>query len=258
MNVETNSTKEEKQARIVEDFSARVRDLAEAVNLNATSLGARVGIPSSSASNYWKGIRPWPTEALVDLARELRTDVAYLLTGAIAGRVPEDALATARGALQAPGVRYKAEPGEQEIEELAEQLGLIKLAEVDLTLGMGHSYLDESAVTKTERWFPKEWVRQFTNAPAAMLSFVRPEGDSMYPTINDRDIVLLDHSVKHIDRQDAIWALSYGGLGTIRRVRQMPDGSYLMHADNPSVRPQPAHDDEMFVIARVAGVMRRT
>ena len=254
---------------MLEELGARLRDERKRLKLDQTAFGAIGAVSKNTQAAYESGKTAPDVGYLLAIERR-GADIGFIMKGAVGALaagpavgsiehlVDGDALAAARGALHSPGVRYKAEPADQDIEELAEQLGLIKLAEVDLTLGMGHSYLDESAVTKTERWFPKEWVRQFTNAPAAMLSFVRPEGDSMYPTINDRDIVLLDHSVKHIDRQDAIWALSYGGLGTIRRVRQMPDGSYLMHADNPSVRPQPAHDDEMFVIARVAGVMRRT
>lgn len=142
--------------------------------------------------------------------------------------------------------------------EIAEQLGLVEIEEIDLSIGMGASYLDEAAVQTVSRWMPEEWVRQFTDAPASMLTIARPVGDSMYPTINDRDIVLIDRSAQHIDRQEGIWALSYGGLGTIKRVRAMPDGSYKLMGDNPHVREETAVDGEMFVIGRVVGVIRRT
>ena len=143
-------------------------------------------------------------------------------------------------------------------EEIAEQLGLIQIEEIDLGIGMGASYLDESTVHTAMQWVPENWVRQFTDAPARYLTIARPVGDSMYPTINDRDIVLIDRSVQHIDRQDGIWALSYGGLGTIKRVRAMPDGSYKLMGDNPQVREEIAVDGEMHVIGRVVGVIRKT
>lgn len=80
----------------------------------------------------------------------------------------------------------------------------------------------------------------------------------MYPTINDRDIVIIDRSRKSIDEQEGIWALFYGGLGTVKRVRAMPDGSYRMMADNPQVSDEVAVDGEMTVFGRVVGVIRRT
>ncbi len=143
-------------------------------------------------------------------------------------------------------------------EEIAEQMGLMKVEEIDLAIGMGATYLDDQSVRSIERWIPTDWVRNFTNSSASSLTIAKPVGDSMYPTINDRDIVLIDRSQKMIDRQDAIWALSYGGLGTIKRVRAMPDGTFKLMADNPHVREETAVDGEMFVIGRVAGVFRRT
>lgn len=56
----------------------------------------------------------------------------------------------------------------------------------------------------------------------------------------------------------AIWAVAYGELGMIKRVRAMPDGSYQLLSDNPNVEPAVAVDGEMTVIGRVVAVIRRT
>ncbi|WP_158250721.1 S24 family peptidase [Novosphingobium sp. HII-3] len=141
--------------------------------------------------------------------------------------------------------------------EIAEQMGLIKIEEIDLSLGMGAGFLDQH-VEAVDRWMPEEWVRLFTDSPAVHLSIAKPIGDSMYPTINDRDLVLIDRSQRSIDRQEGIWAMVYGGFGTIKRVRALPDGSYKMMGDNPQVREEIASADEVHVIGRVAGVFRRT
>lgn len=142
--------------------------------------------------------------------------------------------------------------------EIAAQMGLIKVEEIDLSIGMGLGFLDENAMERVDRWIPEEWVRNFTPSAAADLTIVKPQGDSMYPTINDRDIVMIDRSQRIIDRQEGIWALNYGGLGTIKRVRVLPDGKYKLMADNPQVPPEVAADGELSVIGRVAGVFRRT
>lgn len=195
-------------------------------------LAGKSGIAESTISDYIKrGITK--IEAAVSIAEALNVSVDWLLLG---GR--DD--------------RAVADPA-----DAAEQLGLIKVDEVDLALGMGATYLDEQAVESVERWVPLDWVRSFTDAPASMLTIARPIGDSMYPTINDRDIIMFDRSARRIDRQDAIWVLAYGGLGTIKRVRILPDGGMKLMADNPQVREEIAHDGEVHVIGRVVGVMRR-
>src|SRR3546814_3039756 len=62
---------------------------------------------------------------------------------------------------------------------LAAPQGLVPVKEIDLTLGAGGTYLDEGAITETIRYFPRDWLREFTDAPADMLVFARVKGDSM-------------------------------------------------------------------------------
>lgn len=202
-----------------------------------SSLARKVGVSPQMIGKLARGDGSSSTKLHL-IAQHLRTTPAYL-TGQVDD--PDE------GAFIPPTP-----------EEIAEQMGLVKVEEVDLAIGMGATYLDEAAIATVERWIPADWVQQFTDAPATFLTIARPVGDSMYPTINDRDIILIDRSKRSIDRQEAIWVLVYGGLGTIKRVRAMPDGSYKLMGDNPQVREETATDGEMFVIGRVAGVIRRT
>ena len=209
----------------------------EAVGETQSSLARKVGVSAQTIGKLARG-ESSSSSHLHLIAKFLRTTPAYL-TGQT-----DDA---DEGAFIPPSP-----------EEIAQQMGLMKIEEIDLGIGMGAAYLDEAPINSIARWMPEDWVRQFTNAPATRLTIARPRGDSMYPTINDRDIVIIDRSRQAIDEQEAIWALSYGGLGTIKRVRAMPDGSYKLMADNPHVREETAVDGEMFVIGRIVGVIRRT
>lgn len=214
-------------------LAQRMRQL----DLSQSALARQVGVSQQAIGKLVTGSAAGSTH-LHKIAMILRTTPEYLT-----------------GAIDDPSEGAYVPPSR---EEIAEQLGLVQIEEIDLTIGMGATYLDEAAVQTVSRWMPEDWVRQFTNAPASMLTIARPVGDSMYPTINDRDIVLIDRSAQHIDRQEGIWALSYGGLGTIKRVRAMPDGSYKLMGDNPQVREEIAVDGEMHVIGRVVGVIRKT
>lgn len=81
INVDTNATKRELQEQSVHEIASRIRDRAKALNFNARSLGEAVGIPSSTAANYWNGKRSWPSEVMARLADVLSTNVDILLRG---------------------------------------------------------------------------------------------------------------------------------------------------------------------------------
>ena len=79
----------------------------------------------------------------------------------------------------------------------------------------------------------------------------------MVPTILDQDLVIIDTAQKTPKQQDRIWAMSYGGLGMIKRLRQLPDGSLQVNSDNKDVSPIHAVDGEVQVVGRVVGIFRR-
>jgi hypothetical protein len=84
--------------------------------------------------------------------------------------------------------------------------------------------------------FQRAWLRSMMRGSIADLFVARGEGDSMQPTILDGDIVLIDTAQKDIRQQDRIWAVSYGDLGMIKRVRRSPRGTYHLLSDNPRCR----------------------
>lgn len=200
-------------------------------------LAQEVGVSSSMIGKLARGESRGSTH-LFKIAKALKTSPDYL-TGEIDD--PDE------GAFIPPTK-----------EDVAVEFGLVQIEEIDLAIGMGSAYSEEFPVYAASQWMPESWVRQFTEAPAKFLTIARPRGDSMYPTINDRDIVIIDRSRRNIDEQEAIWALFYGGLGTIKRVRALPDGSYKLMADNQQVSDEMAVDGEMSVFGRVVGVIRRT
>ncbi|MCC7393813.1 MAG: hypothetical protein IT553_03055 [Sphingomonadaceae bacterium] len=79
--MDIDAAKRDSQDGVVEKIAARVRERASELRFNARSLGEAVGVPSSSAHNYWNGSRGWPSEKLGDLADVLGTNVDALVTG---------------------------------------------------------------------------------------------------------------------------------------------------------------------------------
>lgn len=153
--------------------------------------------------------------------------------------------------------RPSAKASNMTADDFAAELGLALIDEVDLAIGMGATYLDGRAEIKGRAPFRIEWLRGLYDGPISALKVVTGRGDSMEPTIRDRDIVLLDTSSKRLDEQDMIWAVSYGELGMIRRLRRLPSGAVLLSPDNPVVGAIEAHDGEMFIMGRVIFIGRR-
>ena len=85
----------------------------------------------------------------------------------------------------------------------------------------------------------------------------RGDGDSMMPTILDQDLVIIDTAQTTPRQQDRIWALSYGGLGMIKRLRQLPDGTLQINSDNKDVTPIIASDGEASIVGRIVGIVRK-
>ncbi|MEO1222122.1 MAG: S24 family peptidase, partial [Pseudomonadota bacterium] len=99
--------------------------------------------------------------------------------------------------------------------------------------------------------------RIYTSAPADQLVFSHGIGDSMEPTIGDRDLLLIDRSRDAIRINDQIWAISSGGIGMVKRVRVESDGEVVLLSDNAAVPNQHVTADELTVIGRVVAIVKR-
>lgn len=100
----------------------------------------------------------------------------------------------------------------------------------------------------------KHWVRQHTSASSFnTLAVVTARGDSMSPTFNDGDILLVDASISSI-KLDAIYVLSRDGELFVKRIQRNVDGTVEIISDNPSYRPQRIEDpgkSGLLVLGRV-------
>lgn len=209
-----------------------VHAMAEA-EVDQTMLANRVGVTPGAINQLANG-RTAKSRFLPEIARELGVSVDWL-TGK-SDDSHKDALSA---------------------EMIADQLDAVLLPEVEVSYSMGGGNVIEDWPVVRQVPFSRSWLRGFTTSSPEHLAVARGEGDSMMPTILDGDLVILDLSDRTIRQQDRIYALSYGGLGMIKRVRALPDGSYQINSDNPAVTPILAAEGEMYTVARVCGVVRR-
>jgi phage repressor protein C with HTH and peptisase S24 domain len=202
--------------------------------LSQSELARRVGVNQSTINGLVKGEQRSSTH-LHKIARELGTSIAYL-----EGETDDPAIDAAR--LPSP-------------EEVAGQLDVVGIDQIDLAYGMGASFTDGPIETEVLH-FPRAWIERITASAPRSLTWTTGRGDSMAPTIHDGDLVLLDRSQRRILERDALWAFTVGDLGSIKRLRVKGDRVQIF-SDNPTVAPDEEALTDINVVARVVFVGKR-
>lgn len=105
------------------------------------------------------------------------------------------------------------------------------------SMGIGNALPDDEVVVDVLR-LTKSWADK-TLTPVTNIKnlvFIHALGESMFPTFNHGDILLVDTGIKTIAYQDRIFVLSAMDRLFIKRVRQTIHGQYEVSSDNPAVK----------------------
>jgi len=137
----------------------------------------------------------------------------------------------------------------------AESLDLVSVASVDMAYGMGMTFAGDHVEVEVLH-FPRAWLASLTSTSPKDLAWARGRGNSMSPTIEDNDLVLIDRSDRSVRDQDAIWAFTIGDVAMMKRLR-LRDETVTILSDNDRVPPDRAHPDEVNIVGRVSHIVRR-
>ena len=218
------------------DMGERIAERLSLLGISQAELARRVKIAQPTINALIKG-NATGSKHLHKIASELETSPAYLC-----GETDDPA---------------PVAPRMSAVTALADELDLAMVPQIDIGYSMGGGTVVEQFEQTGIIPFSRTWLRSMMNGVIGDLFVARGDGDSMEPTLKDGDIVLIDTSQKAIRSQDRIWAVSYGDLGMIKRVRRTPGGTYMLLSDNPAVSPVECIDGEMNVIGRVIWIGRR-
>lgn len=217
----------------------RLVKLRTEAGLSQAQLAEASGVGQSTIARLEAGDTREPRSAFA-VAKALGSTVEYLF-----GEV--DAEDGMDADTQSSAKRKKAESVDPDI---------VELDELDLSYGLGGTFID-GPVSAEKRQFSRAWLRHVTSTPPEHLFWATGDGDSMEPTIRTGEIVLIDKSRISPRSGDGIWAIAWGDIGMIKRLRPLPDGSVEILSDNQLVPPVTAVDGELHVIGRVIAVVRR-
>jgi phage repressor protein C with HTH and peptisase S24 domain len=211
------------------DFRRRLRGLIEQYG-SVAELAAAVGV-SDNAIYKWRQGRGEPS----------LSNAAAL---ADACRVPLEWLATGRG----PRSPHAARPPGS-----GEYL-FVPRYHVRIPAGRGRPLRSDQVVDYLA--FRADWVERRLGADPRNLILVEAVGDSMAPTFDDRDLLLVDLGEPRF-RQDGVYVLKRDGDLAVKRLQRRHDGRIVIRSDNPAYQSVATDPSRVGVIGRVIWVAGR-
>ncbi len=207
-----------------EEFRRRLRLIMQQFG-SVAELARAVGV-SDNAIYKWVSGRGQPSMiSLVNLARTARVSIEWLATGQDAAKADAPGVESAdydhlpNGAIRTPGAR-----------------GTIQSRQI----------VDDLA-------FKSEWLRRRLGLEPKNVMLVEAVSDSMAPTIDIGDIVIVDVRDARV-RHDGVYVLRNAGELSIKRVQRRPDGKLVLRNDNPAYEPAVVSPESIAVLGNVVWI----
>jgi phage repressor protein C with HTH and peptisase S24 domain len=144
-------------------------------------------------------------------------------------------------------------------DEAAAPNGLLTIKRHPVTVSAGPGAIVSEELGKPYFAFDERWLKALTPSGPANLSIVRVEGDSMAPTLNAGDDILVDLGDSSVRLRDGIYVLRIDDAVVVKRVALNPLGRRVtIQSDNPAYPDWPDCGlDEINCIGRVIWSGRR-
>jgi phage repressor protein C with HTH and peptisase S24 domain len=137
--------------------------------------------------------------------------------------------------------------------------GLISVDRHAVAVSAGPGAIVTQELGKPYFAFDERWLKALTPSSPSNLSIVRVEGDSMAPTLNAGDDILVDLGDAGNGLRDGIYVLRIDDALVVKRIALNPIGRRLtVQSDNPAYPDWPDCSlDEIKPIGRVIWSGRR-
>ena len=116
---------------------------------------------------------------------------------------------------------------------------VVAIPRYDMAASMGDGHIVDDHVDVVERIeVSQDYLRRTVRfSSPENLAIITALGDSMAPTFNDCDLLLVDRGVTEI-KLDAVYVIHYEGQYFVKRIQRRPGEPLLMISDNQAYRPQ--------------------
>ena len=137
--------------------------------------------------------------------------------------------------------------------------GLVSIKRHPVSVSAGPGALVTEEMGKPYFAFDQRWLKALTASQPSKLSIVRVEGDSMAPTLNAGDDILVDIGDAAERLRDGIYVLRIDDAVVVKRLALNPTGRRVtVQSDNPAYPDWPDCSlDQINCIGRVIWSGRR-
>ena len=144
-------------------------------------------------------------------------------------------------------------------EEAVAARGLVSVKRHPVSVSAGPGAIVMEELGKPYFGFDERWLKALTSTPAERLSIVKVEGDSMSPTLNQGDDILVDPGDAAERLRDGIYVLRADDALVVKRLALHPMGRRVtVQSDNPAYPDWPDCGlEHIHVIGRVIWSGRR-
>lgn len=213
----------------------RIRRIRTECHLTILELSKILDIPDRTISNYERGERKPSVDYLSLLAEKLDANPVWLMLE--------------RGEIFIDKTVVKPEG------KLPDDLtpnDFIFIPMYDLKAAAGSGSIVDNEKVKDFIAFTRDWLFKNVTAPLNQLIMIHTKGDSMSPTINDGDMLLVDKSDTDL-KNDGIYVLRMGNSLIVKRIQHLPENKAEIISDNHLYKPFiiDLKDESVAVIGKV-------
>lgn len=154
-----------------------------------------------------------------------------------------------RGDAGAAKEPYPAEPASDE--------KVARIIRIDAALAAGPGTNLDNPIEETLFELDMGYLRSITSSPPHRVRIGPCDGDSMVPTLWPNDLLIFDLNQNKLTLQDKIWACRIFKAGAVKRLRKIDGERVQVISDNPEHENQIVSVDDIEIIGRVIGSLRR-
>ena len=223
-----------------------IKDIKKRHKLTSEKLGKRIGFSKEVLYNYAK-LRNVPNAQFIgNLCKEFNVNPVWILTGRGDRYTELEALykpETVSFLAKPPIVEYP-----EDLKVDPDEVVLVPMIEAHLDAGGGAFVLSEKA--KEYYYFRRDRLKRYATSRSNIVLMV-VQGDSMAPTIQTNDIVMIDRG-RTVIHNGCIFALGVGESILIKRINLKASGDVQVISDNKTeYPPYDIHLSELRILGQV-------